>query len=53
MKPLNYKSPQTIEELLMRYNQGERYFVELEFDDILYNLFGVVLEGSNFSNSFF
>jgi hypothetical protein len=34
----NYIPPKTISELLERHKNGERYFVECDFDDQTYDL---------------
>lgn len=48
----NYISPKTISELLERYKNGERYFVECEFDDQIYDFCNLNLEEINLSKSF-
>jgi uncharacterized protein YjbI with pentapeptide repeats len=51
-KPLNYQPPKSVEELLLRYSKGERYFAELELDNATYDFQNATLEGADFSRSF-
>ena len=51
-KQPNYEPPQSVEELLRRYADGERYFAELELDDSVHDLQNVELEDADFSHSF-
>ena len=51
-RPANYQPPQSAEDLLLRYSEGERYFAELELDDATYDFQNVILEGADFSRSF-
>jgi len=48
----NLASAEKIKDILQRYQQGERSFVEAELDDAEYDFRGVTLEGSDFSSSF-
>ena len=48
----NYVPPKSIPELLDRYKNGERYFVGCHFDDQIYDLKDLNLEGINLSKSF-
>ena len=49
---LNYEPPQSAEELLRRYAEGERYFAESELDHSNYDFQNSILEGADFSRSF-
>jgi len=46
-----YRPPRTAEELIRRYEKGERSFVKTELDDGDYDLRNAVLEGADFSRS--
>ncbi len=48
----NYVPPKTVSELLERYKNGERYFVESAFDDKVCDFRNLNLEVVNFSKSF-
>ena len=48
----NYIPPKTVAELLERYKNGERYFVESDFDDKVCDFCNLNLEGVNFSKSY-
>ena len=47
-----YIPPKTISGLLERYKNGERDFVECDFDDQTYDLRNLNLEGINLSKTF-
>lgn len=47
-----YKPPTTVEELLQRYNSGERFFVGVELDTSSYDLQDKRFEDADFSRSF-
>ena len=46
------KLTRKVEDILERYQGGERSFVESELDDAVYDFRGVVLEGADFAGSF-
>ncbi|MDQ3132409.1 MAG: pentapeptide repeat-containing protein [Acidobacteriota bacterium] len=48
----NYIPPKTISELIERYKNGERYFVECDLYDEVHDLRNLNLEGINLSKSF-
>jgi len=48
----NYEPPQSVEELLRRYGDGERYFAESGLDDSVHDLQNVELEDADFFGSF-
>lgn len=48
----NYAPPQSAEELLRRYAEGERYFAESELDHLILDFQNALLEGANFRGSF-
>lgn len=48
----SYMPPKTVSELLERYSNGERYFVESDFDDTICDFRNLNLEGVNFSKSY-
>jgi uncharacterized protein YjbI with pentapeptide repeats len=47
-----YRPPQSAEELLRRYAEGERFFAGADLDQTTYDLRGVTLEGADLSRSF-
>jgi len=47
-----YVPPKTVAELIERYNNGERYFVESDFDDKICDFRNLNLERANFSKSY-
>ncbi len=48
----NYIPPKNISELLERYENGERDFIECDLYDEYYDLRGLILEGINLSKTF-
>jgi len=47
-----YQPPQSIEELLQRYSQGERYFAYTELDTHNFDFQNLKLEEIDFSHSY-
>lgn len=52
MSSNDYVPPRSADELMQRYQNGERYFAEAELDAAVYDLRGVTLQGADFSRSY-